>query len=918
MAFRYLIYNTGTTYAGTIIGESATPVTPSLYTDFLIPEIQPLYLWMVNNTTTPTAVIPNDDANIVEYLKASTPPPTYDDDIVYGEVTGLTSVKIDKVTGATDNIAIFTADGNLADGGYTIPELTGLTTYTFVESGGTQITQVGNTITIYSTTPTGSTVNWGDINGNISDQDDLWNILIGITGETATKLDTSIFTGYTASTQPVIDSALTGVTNLGTGTTLGGTLLRDVTLKSISVLGGLQILGDADNLIISGQTGGVTNIEWGDITGTLSDQTDLWNELTGLTAQIDTKLDITTFSGYSGITDSRLTALENWSGQTQPIVDLAITGATDAGTGTTLIVSDTNREITLKTISAIGGVTLVGDANNLIISGETNVTPAWGDITGTLSDQTDLWNELTGLTADIATKLDIATFSGYTGTTATLINSKVTKVTGATQNDIVIFGVGGEVADSGVQIRTDVRPVSVATDTYVPTELAVRTAINSAIAATIKLQGDWNATTNTPDLTVTGITTGFAWRVSVSGTTNLGGITDWQVGDLAVKTDAGWIKIDNEDIAAIWGNIGGTLSDQTDLWGILTGTTAATATKLDTLIFNNYTGVTQPILDGAITGATNGLTKTGRNVGVGGSLDGNTVIDGLGQYDLFISNIDEFQINTSGSLTVFGVDNGGLTFVFSGGSVGFEDNGGLKYGNDYSGNYTERSLVDAGYVTGLTSDLQSQIDFVSAATTANTSAIQTNFELFTGFTAQTVSQINYLSGVTSGNTQDIIENFNLFTGYTASTKNKDKKIQLISTTVINANVIIPTGITWNIANPYATDIYLWSGGTGIFILSGGTYEVQYHVTLKNSTSNQTHSIGGYLTKTTGVTTTTITETATATMIVGPSTSGELSLPPVVLTLNVGDRLDLSVFRIGNSGSAFTVSGSVHMVINKLT
>jgi hypothetical protein len=88
--------------------------------------------------------------------------------------------------------------------------------------------------------------------------------------------------------------------------------------------------------------------------------------------------------------------------------------------------------------------------------------------------------------------------------------------------------------------------------------------INSSISAVIKLQGGWNATTNDPNI-LNAPETGFAWRVSVEGATNIGGIIDWKVGDLAIKTDSGWLKIDNEDISAIWGNVSGTITDQTDL-----------------------------------------------------------------------------------------------------------------------------------------------------------------------------------------------------------------------------------------------------------------------------------------------------------------------------------------------------------------
>ena len=54
------------------------------------------------------------------------------------------------------------------------------------------------------------------------------------------------------------------------------------------------------------------------------------------------------------------------------------------------------------------------------------------------------------------------------------------------------------------------------------------------------------------------------------------------------------------------------------------------------------------------------------------------------------------------------------------------------------------------------------------------------------------------------------------------------------------------------------------------------------------------------------------------MIVGSNSGGELSLPPVVLTLANNDRLDLAVFRNGNAGTVNTVSGSVYIMINELT
>ena len=47
-------------------------------------------------------------------------------------------------------------------------------------------------------------------------------------------------------------------------------------------------------------------------------------------------------------------------------------------------------------------------------------------------------------------------------------------------------------------------------------------------------QGDWDADTNTPDISVT-TTSGFFWYVTVAGSTDLDGITDWKVNDIAIK-----------------------------------------------------------------------------------------------------------------------------------------------------------------------------------------------------------------------------------------------------------------------------------------------------------------------------------------------------------------------------------------------
>ena len=68
-------------------------------------------------------------------------------------------------------------------------------------------------------------------------------------------------------------------------------------------------------------------------------------------------------------------------------------------------------------------------------------------------------------------------------------------------------------------------------------------------AAGLTYQGVWNASTNTPTLVSGTGTNGHFYIVSVAGSTDLNGITDWKVGDWAVFVESGatdtWQKIDN-------------------------------------------------------------------------------------------------------------------------------------------------------------------------------------------------------------------------------------------------------------------------------------------------------------------------------------------------------------------------------------
>ena len=101
---------------------------------------------------------------------------------------------------------------------------------------------------------------------------------------------------------------------------------------------------------------------------------------------------------------------------------------------------------------------------------------------------------------------------------------------------------------SGVTAVTQANAIdntTVATTAYVNNKIGT-------IPAGLVFQGTWNASTNTPTLTSGSGTTGHFYIVSVAGSTNLDGITDWQVGDWAVFIEQGasdqWEKIDNSSV----------------------------------------------------------------------------------------------------------------------------------------------------------------------------------------------------------------------------------------------------------------------------------------------------------------------------------------------------------------------------------
>jgi hypothetical protein len=70
----------------------------------------------------------------------------------------------------------------------------------------------------------------------------------------------------------------------------------------------------------------------------------------------------------------------------------------------------------------------------------------------------------------------------------------------------------------------------------------------AALFGALSYQTTWNASTNTPTIPAASADNkGYFYKVATAGTTNVSGITDWQVGDWIVSNGASWDKVDNTD-----------------------------------------------------------------------------------------------------------------------------------------------------------------------------------------------------------------------------------------------------------------------------------------------------------------------------------------------------------------------------------
>jgi hypothetical protein len=115
----------------------------------------------------------------------------------------------------------------------------------------------------------------------------------------------------------------------------------------------------------------------------------------------------------------------------------------------------------------------------------------------------------------------------------------------------------------------------------------------AAVLGALSYQGTWNASTNTPTLASGVGTKGYYYVVSVAGSTNLDGITDWVVGDWAVYNGTAWQKVDNTDqVTSVNGYTGTVVLTAADVNAVpYTGATTAVDLNAKSLTNISHLGI---------------------------------------------------------------------------------------------------------------------------------------------------------------------------------------------------------------------------------------------------------------------------------------------------------------------------------------
>lgn len=358
----------------------------------------------------------------------------------------------------------------------------------------------------------------------------------------------------------------------GTGLAGGGQLTGNVTLSvAVGGIGNTQL---ANTGVTSGTYGDATNIPvfTVDAKGRIQSATTIPASISG--SYVPTTREVIAGTGLNG--GGQLTSNVTLNANLSNALPLVTDGLGSAGVSTNISRADHQHpSINLQDSDEVDGVLSVANGGT-----SRSIVPSAGAI---------IWSGADGLYVGPVGLAGQVLVSGGVGAPTW---GSALLVVDQPANVIYAGPAAGPDAPTAFRslVNADLPASGVAANTYgsstaipvvtVNSKGVITSVTTASFTGGLSYQGSWNASTNTPTLTSSVGVNGYYYIVSVAGSTNLNGVTDWQVGDWAIFNGSTWQKIDQTNlVSSVNGQTGVVVLTQTDIAGTASLTTTQTLTN---------------------------------------------------------------------------------------------------------------------------------------------------------------------------------------------------------------------------------------------------------------------------------------------------------------------------------------------------